>query len=139
MRHEVRCSQCGVMEVVMKTCRRRAGGEHLFALCDGCHAEVAPLVWIVAGPDACFGTCRSCSEWFSVRELEDLSGGGKYDAPIGLCAACKPLSNAWRAIALSRPSSLLGVPREERRTQKREEAGPRSSGPASLLLARAPL
>jgi hypothetical protein len=84
----VRCSTCGVVQAVMKTCRWRARGEQTFALCDECHAPVASRVRIVAGLVPCFGTYRSCSEWFIVRELEDVTGGGKYDAPSGLCGAC---------------------------------------------------
>ena len=77
----MRCSTCGVVKTVMKTCRWRTGGEQTFALCDECHAPVVSRVWIVAGLVPCFWTCGSCSEWFSVRELEDVTGGGKYDAP----------------------------------------------------------
>jgi hypothetical protein len=84
----VRCSRCGIVQAAMKTCRRRAGGEQTFALCDGCHTRVAGAVWIVAEPVPCFGTCQTCSEWFSVRELEDVTGGGRRDAPSGLCGAC---------------------------------------------------
>ena len=57
-------------------------------LCDGCYGEVADEVMIVAGPAYCFGTCRLCGEWFSVRELSETAGGGRYSSPIGTCPAC---------------------------------------------------
>jgi hypothetical protein len=84
----MRCDRCGYEAPVLKTCRWRTGGEQLFALCPGCHAPIAGAVWIVPGPVACFGQCRSCSGWFSVLELTDRSGGGKWDSNTGLCLRC---------------------------------------------------
>ena len=76
------------MSPALKTCRWRTGRRRAFALCDECHAEIAGAVWIVAGLVPCFGTCRECGEWVSVRELADRTGGGRWDAPTGLCATC---------------------------------------------------
>ncbi len=83
------CSGCGVALPAMKTVYWRDDEEaEEFALCDACYEEVAGLVWVVPGPVYCFGQCRSCGSWFSVRELSEVSGGGKWSAPSGLCATC---------------------------------------------------
>ena len=62
----------------------------MFALCDECHAPIAGVVWIVAGPVAVFGKCGSCGGWFSLRELTELrpGGAGRGDAPGGICVNC---------------------------------------------------
>ena len=57
-------------------------------LCDVCYGEVADEVLVVADPAYCFGTCRGCGEWFSVRELSEAAGGGRYSSPSGLCRGC---------------------------------------------------
>jgi hypothetical protein len=84
----MRCDRCGAEAPVLKSCRWRTGGERLFALCDECHAPVRGAVWIRPGPVPCFGRCRGCSHWFSVRELSDLRPGGRWDSPSGLCSGC---------------------------------------------------
>ncbi len=84
----MRCEKCGAAAPVLKTCRLRAGPGPAFALCDPCYAPLAEAVWIVPGPLVCFGTCRSCGSWFSVRELSEVSGGGRRDAPSGVCERC---------------------------------------------------
>src|SRR3712207_6188145 len=68
-RREVLCHSCGAEAVTLKTCRYRTGGEQTFVLCDRCYAPIAGAVWIVPGPVACFGTCRSCGSWHSLRDL----------------------------------------------------------------------
>ncbi len=50
-------------------------------LCDVCYGEVADEVLVVADPAYCFGTCRACGEWFSVRELSETAGGGTLLLP----------------------------------------------------------
>ena len=58
-------------------------------LCSGCYGAVAGEVLIVPGPVYCFGTCRGCGEWFSVRDLSEKTGGGRYSSPSGTCPACE--------------------------------------------------
>ena len=82
------CARCGTAAPALKTCRWRAGGKRMFALCDACHAPIAGAVWIVAGPAAVFGSCRRCGGWFSLRVLAEVSGGGKQAAPAGICHHC---------------------------------------------------
>jgi hypothetical protein len=60
----------------------------LFGLCESCWRSVAERVWIVPGLVACSGSCKLCGSWVPVRELAEASGGGKWDAPSGLCAGC---------------------------------------------------
>ncbi|MDP9425207.1 MAG: restriction endonuclease [Actinomycetota bacterium] len=48
-----------------------------------------PLRVIVAGPGPAHGTCRSCGHWRSLRELSETSGGGRRDAPSGICEGCR--------------------------------------------------
>ena len=84
----MRCSRCGVEAPALKTCRWRTGGRRRFVLCGECYTPIAGVVWIVPGPVPCFGTCRRCGEWVSVREISERTGGGKWDAPSGVCAAC---------------------------------------------------
>jgi hypothetical protein len=81
------CDMCGHQEVVLKTCRCR-DREGSGTLCDSCWLPRRHLVWVIPGPVACFGTCRSCSEWFSLRELADMRTGGRRDAPTGVCGGC---------------------------------------------------
>jgi hypothetical protein len=84
----VRCDQCGTAASVLKACRWRPRGERTFALCDSCWHPIRDSLWIVPGPVACFGKCRSCGSWFALQELFDLAPGGKWDAPSGLCPGC---------------------------------------------------
>jgi len=86
----MRCSECGFEEAAMKVCYWPAEGEAAeeWPLCDGCYAEVAAEVWIVPGPVFCFGTCRRCGEWVSVRELRDAKPSGRRSAPSGTCVDC---------------------------------------------------
>ncbi len=69
--------------VVCRDDRDRQG-----TLCGPCWLPIRELVWIVPGPFAAWGRCRSCSGWFSVRELADRKPGGGHGAMIGLCAGC---------------------------------------------------
>jgi hypothetical protein len=87
----VRCDSCGFEAAVLKSCRWRVVGEQTFVLCDSCHAPIAAVVWIVPGPGPCFGTCRGCGSWFSVRNLAERALGGKYNAPSGICPGCAKL------------------------------------------------
>jgi hypothetical protein len=84
----MRCCKCGHEEVALKTCRRR-DGDGSGVLCDECWVPLRELVWVIPGPVAVFGKCRSCSEWFSLRELSDRSGGGKWDSTTGTCPECR--------------------------------------------------
>ncbi len=72
----------------MKTVRPRSGGAS-FLLCDPCYEPLVGSVFIVAGHLPAHGKCRCCSGWFSLRELEDLKPGGRWDAQSGLCLGCK--------------------------------------------------
>lgn len=85
----MRCSECGTEALIMKTVyweEDRDGRE--YAMCDPCYAGLAERVWIVPGPVPCFGKCRLCTLWFGVRDLSELTGGGKWDAPSGVCEEC---------------------------------------------------
>lgn len=84
----MRCDRCGAEAPVLKTCRWRNGNGVPFALCDPCWLPISGAVWVVRGPVTCFGQCRRCSEWFSVRELEDRTGGGRWDSLSGVCENC---------------------------------------------------
>ncbi len=84
----MRCVRCGLSAPVLKTCRRRDGGEQTFALCDSCYGPLAHVVWIVPGLLPCFGTCTRCGEWASVRNLVDAKPGGRRSAPTGICGCC---------------------------------------------------
>ncbi len=57
-------------------------------LCEGCHGDVAGEVLIVPGPVACFGTCKECSDWFSLGDLSEVTAGGRRSAPSGICPSC---------------------------------------------------
>ncbi len=81
------CSECGHEERSMKTTYRPDDGDE-HALCERCYGEVAGEVLIVPGPAYCFGTCRECGGWFSVRDLSERTGGGRYSSPVGLCRGC---------------------------------------------------
>jgi len=81
------CGVCGRGQQAMKTVRARTGGVR-YTLCDPCWRPISATVWIVPGPVLCFGTCRSCGEWASVRDLRDAKPGGKWSAPAGTCATC---------------------------------------------------
>jgi ribosomal protein L37E len=86
----MRCSECGYEERAMKTvywpCEGDEADEH--ALCERCYGEVAEEVLIVPGPVPCFGTCKECSAWFSLRDLHDAKPGGRRSAPSGICPSC---------------------------------------------------
>jgi hypothetical protein len=84
----MRCVRCGFSAPVLKTCRRRDGGEQTFAFCDSCYGPLAHVVWIVPGLLPCFGTCVRCGEWVSVRELRNAKLGGRRSAPSGTCVDC---------------------------------------------------
>jgi hypothetical protein len=84
----MRCDRCGAVAPALKTCRWRSGVGRPFALCDPCYAPLAAAVWIVPGPVPCFGACRACGSWVSVRELGEASGGGRRGAPSGICGGC---------------------------------------------------
>ena len=87
----MRCSGCGAEKPIMKTVYWLEEGDEAeeWPLCESCYGEVADEVMIVAGPAYCFGTCRECGEWFSVRDLGGRTGGGRYSSPSGVCAACE--------------------------------------------------
>jgi hypothetical protein len=74
----------------MKTIYRSEEGDAAeeWPLCDGCYGEVADEVLLVADPAYCFGPCRACGEWSSVRELSETAAGGRYSSPIDLCLVC---------------------------------------------------
>lgn len=84
------CSECGTEQPVMKTVYWPCEGDEAeeWALCDDCHADVAGEVLIVPGPVYCWGSCKGCGEWFSVRDLSDRTGGGRHSSPSGLCHGC---------------------------------------------------
>ena len=84
----MRCDKCGVEAVVLKTLICRDDRDRRGVLCDPCWLPLRDRLWIVPGPVACFGRCRSCSGWFSVRELADLALGGKHGAWFGTCRMC---------------------------------------------------
>ena len=83
----MKCSRCGHQSLAMKTLRPRSGGVS-FLLCDPCWEPLATSVWIVAGHLPAHGKCRECLGWFSLRELEYMQPGGKWDAPSGICSGC---------------------------------------------------
>ncbi len=83
----MRCEGCGYEAPALKTVRWR-GGERCFVLCDPCWLLISGAVWVVPGPVRCYGKCRSCGSWFALAELSDLTPGGKWDAPSGLCPGC---------------------------------------------------
>ena len=87
----MRCSECGAEEPVMKTVYWPEEGDEAeeWPLCEGCHGDVAGEVLIVPGPVPCFGTCKGCSDWFSLRDLADAKPGGRRSAPSGTCRACE--------------------------------------------------
>jgi len=82
------CSGCGNESVALKTVVCRDDADRCGVLCGPCHEPLADWLWIVPGPFACFGRCRGCGEWFSVRELSDRKPGGGHGAMIGLCEGC---------------------------------------------------
>lgn len=84
----MRCSGCGLSAPALKTLRPRSGGAS-FVRCDPCWRPVAAFVWVVPGRVICFGVCRGCGEWFSVRGLVERRGGGRHDAPTGICSGCR--------------------------------------------------
>jgi len=84
----MRCEMCGAEAPVLKTCRWRSGSDRSFTLCDACYAGVSEAVWIVPGAVTCFGTCRRCGSWVSMRELSEITGGSRRGAPSGICRQC---------------------------------------------------
>ncbi len=84
----MRCAGCCVEAPALKTVLCRADRERRGVLCDSCWLPLKDRLWIVPGWVACFGTCRLCGEWVSVRELRDARLGGKRSAWIGTCRMC---------------------------------------------------
>jgi len=84
----VRCGGCDVEATALKTVVCRAARERRGVLCDPCWLPLRDRLWIVPGPVACFGKCRKCGEWFSVKELADLKSGGGHGAWLGKCRMC---------------------------------------------------
>ncbi len=85
------CDGCGLEAAALKTVRPRARpfrSGASFVRCDPCWRPVAGRVWVVPGRVICFGGCRGCGEWFSVRDLAERRGGGRHDAPTGICPGC---------------------------------------------------
>ena len=82
------CARCQAAAAVLKTARWRDRRSGPFALCDPCWLPIAGAVLVVPGRVTAFGTCRSCGEWVSVRELSDAKPGGRQSAPSGTCTAC---------------------------------------------------
>jgi hypothetical protein len=81
------CEGCGLKAPALKTCRWRTG-DRRFTLCDSCWEPLISSVWIVAGRVPAHGKCGVCGGWFSLRDLLEISPGGKYDAPSGICSEC---------------------------------------------------
>ena len=81
------CEGCGSAAPAMKTCRWRTG-ERTFVLCDPCWEPVRGALWIIPGVVAVHGVCRGCGSWFSLRELADVTLGGRRGAPSGTCTSC---------------------------------------------------
>lgn len=84
----MRCDGCGAVVVVLKTAICCADRDRRGTLCDPCWLPIRELVWIVPGPAACWGRCRGCGEWFSLRRLFDRKPGGGHGAMIGTCVDC---------------------------------------------------
>ncbi len=86
----MRCSECGAEEPVMKTVYWPEEGDEAeeWPLCEGCHGSVAGEVLIIPGSVPCFGTCKGCSDWFSLRDLTEVTAGGRRSAPSGICPSC---------------------------------------------------
>lgn len=85
-----RCEGCGASAPVLKSVRWRHGATaRKFHLCGECYSGLAPSLWIVKGRLPVWGQCRECSRWFSVNELDDLVGGGRWDSFVGTCAECR--------------------------------------------------
>ncbi len=84
------CSECGHEEQAMKTTYRPEEGDEAeeWPLCESCYGPVAAEVLIVPGPVPCFGTCKKCSDWFSLRHLAEVTPGGRRSAPSGICPSC---------------------------------------------------
>ncbi len=83
----MRCEGCGAYAPAMKTVRWRSG-ERRFVLCDPCYSPIRGETLIVPGVATVHGVCRGCSGWFSLRDLADVTPGGRRGAPSGLCASC---------------------------------------------------
>lgn len=82
------CDRCGREEPALKTVCRRDDAGRVGVLCDPCWGPVREMVWIVPGVFPVWGWCNSCQGWCSLRDLPERSGGGRYDAPQGLCSTC---------------------------------------------------
>lgn len=81
----MRCDGCGHEATVLKTVVCRADRDRQGVLCGECWLPLRELVWIVPGWLNCFGRCRSCGEWESVRGLRDVKPG---EPVSGTCRAC---------------------------------------------------
>jgi len=84
----VRCDNCGHAAPDLKTVACRGDLDRRGVLCDPCWLHLRDRLWVVPGAVPCFGRCRSCGEWFSVRELSDRKPGGGHGAMIGVCVDC---------------------------------------------------
>ena len=84
----MRCDGCASSAPALKTVICRADRERRGVLCVGCWLPLRELVWIIVGPVAAWGTCRTCGEWVSVNDLRDATPGGRRSAPSGTCGTC---------------------------------------------------
>jgi len=82
------CSGCGTESVALKSVVCRDDADRCGVLCGPCHEPLAHRVWIVPGPFAVWGRCRSCGSWESARDLRDAKPGGGHGAMIGTCVSC---------------------------------------------------
>ncbi len=89
----------------MKTIYRSEEGDAAeeWPLCDGCYGEVADEVLLVADPAYCFGTCRACGEWFSVRELSETA--------LSVILRESGTKDCWRALSIFTAGRRCGEPR----------------------------
>ncbi len=86
----MRCSECGAEGPAMKTVYWIEDGDEAeeWPLCDECYGEVVNEVLIVPGEFSVWGWCNRCRDWRSLRDMAKWSGGGRYDAPQGVCQGC---------------------------------------------------
>jgi len=82
------CCKCGVSAPALKSVVCRDDRDRQGTLCGPCWLPIRELVWIVPGPFAVWGRCRSCGSWESVRDLREAKPGGGHGAMIGVCGGC---------------------------------------------------